>query len=216
MKKILNICLLAILVSCQTVPSYNSTNIGLGKDPQLPEPSISFIPTVNIARASSWPEGIKPQVKDGFIITEYSRELTHPRWLYVLPNGDILVAQSNKQPPKKIKGLKDLVAGYIMKRAGAGVVLDESAREHARRHRESRPCAGRANQRANHAWADCFRAASAITSRGGESARRDRRARRASAISATSARHRRLHHVRERAAQSTFVRQVGSANQDSR
>ena len=121
MKKILNICLLAILVSCQTAPSYNSTNFGVGKDPQLPEPSISFIPTVNIARASSWPEGIKPQVKDGFIITEYSRELTHPRWLYVLPNGDILVAQSNKQPPKKTKGLKDFVAGYIMKRAGAGV-----------------------------------------------------------------------------------------------
>ncbi len=121
MKKILNICLFATLVSCQTAAVNYSTNIGVGKDPQLPEPSTSIIPIVNIAKASSWPEGVQPQVKEGFIISEYSRELIHPRWLYVLPNGDILVAQSNKQSPKKTQGLKDLIARYIMKRAGAGV-----------------------------------------------------------------------------------------------
>ncbi len=120
MKKISYIFLLVILFSCQTIPSADSPALSLGKDPQLPEPSSSIIPTVNIAKASQWPEGITPKVKDNFRINLYSKELTHPRWLYVLPNGDVLVAQSNKQSPKKTRGLKDLIAGYIMKRAGAG------------------------------------------------------------------------------------------------
>jgi glucose/arabinose dehydrogenase len=121
MKKILGIFLLSILFSCQTAPMVDSSIVTLGNNPVLPEPSTSIIPTVNIAKASQWPDGVMPQVKDGLTINLYSKELIHPRWLYVLPNGDVLVAQSNKQSPKKTQGLKDLVAGYIMKRAGAGI-----------------------------------------------------------------------------------------------
>ena len=121
MKKILGILLLSILFSCQTAPVVDSSIVTLGNNPVLPEPSTSIIPTVNIAKGSKWPDGVMPHVKDGLTINLYSKELIHPRWLYVLPNGDVLVAQSNKQSPKKTQGLKDLVAGYIMKRAGAGI-----------------------------------------------------------------------------------------------
>jgi glucose/arabinose dehydrogenase len=121
MKKILGILLLSILFSCQTTPMVDSSIVTLGNNPALPEPSTSIIPTVNIAKASQWPDGVMPHVKDGLTINLYSKELIHPRWLYVLPNGDVLVAQSNKQSPKKTQGLKDLVAGYIMKLAGAGI-----------------------------------------------------------------------------------------------
>ena len=120
MKKILSIFILGILFSCQTISSSDLPPSSLGVNPQLPEPSVSIIPTVNIAKASKWPDNMTPVVHDNFAINLYSRELTHPRWLYVLPNGDVLVAQSNKQPPKKEQGLKDRIAGFIMKRAGAG------------------------------------------------------------------------------------------------
>ena len=79
-----------------------------------------MIPTVNIAKASEWPEGVIPRVKDGLSINLYSKALVHPRWLHVLPNGDVLVAQSNKQAAQKSKSLKALVAEFVMKRAGAG------------------------------------------------------------------------------------------------
>ena len=121
MKKIISIFLIVILYSCQTIPSADLPISSVGKNPQLPEPSPSIIPTVIIAKASQWPQGQMPHVKEGFNINLYSKELIHPRWLYVLPNGDVLVAQSNKQPPKKTSSLKDLVAKYIMKRAGAGI-----------------------------------------------------------------------------------------------
>jgi len=75
MKKIISIFLLSILFACQTIPSANSPPLSLGKDPQLPEPSSSIIPTVNIAKASQWPEGITPKVKESFRINLYSKEL---------------------------------------------------------------------------------------------------------------------------------------------
>jgi len=108
------------LLACQSISSNSDRMLGLGKNPILPEPSTSFIPTVNIAKASQWPDGVMPHVNDNFLINVYSKELIHPRWLYVLPNGDVLVAQSNKQPSKKNKGLKDVISEHFMKQAGAG------------------------------------------------------------------------------------------------
>jgi glucose/arabinose dehydrogenase len=120
MKIIISIFVLCIFLSCRTITTAEVPTSTIGRNPKLPEPSISIIPTVNIAKASEWPDKLTPIVSDNFAINLYSKELTHPRWLCVLPNGDILVAQSNKQPPKKSQGLKDLIAKFIMKRAGAG------------------------------------------------------------------------------------------------
>src|SRR5262245_50164274 len=76
---------------------------GMGPKPVLPEPRKSVIPTVNVATANSWAEGAKPTPAPGLKVTAYATNLEHPRWLYVLPNGDVLVAETNA-PPKPEDG----------------------------------------------------------------------------------------------------------------
>jgi len=68
---------------------------GMGPDPALPEPNPSLIPTVNIAPAKGWPSGMTPKAAPGLSVTAFATSLDHPRWLYVLPNGDVLVAETN-------------------------------------------------------------------------------------------------------------------------
>jgi glucose/arabinose dehydrogenase len=97
---------------------------GEGANPTLPPPVKSLIPTVNIAPAQGWPEGVMPTASAGFKLTALARGLDHPRWVYVLPNGDVLVAESNKPTPppdQQPKGFKAWVMKIVMKRAGAGV-----------------------------------------------------------------------------------------------
>ncbi|MGC3874923.1 PQQ-dependent sugar dehydrogenase [Halomonas sp. GXIMD04776] len=92
---------------------------GTGPNPQLPEPNETLIPTVNIAPATGWPSGAKPTAIEGAEVTAFADGLDHPRWLYVLPNGDVLVAETNR-PPKEAGGIRAWVMGWFMKRAGAG------------------------------------------------------------------------------------------------
>ncbi len=92
----------------------------VGPDPILPPPHTAMIPTVNIAKAVGWPSGKKPVAAKGFKVNEFAGKLDHPRWIYVLPNNDILVAETNK-PAKDAEGVKEWVQGKVMKRAGAGV-----------------------------------------------------------------------------------------------
>jgi len=66
----------------------------VGPSPVLPAPKRTLIPTVNIAPARGWPVGGKPTAAGAFLVTAYARGLDHPRWLYVLPNGDVLVAET--------------------------------------------------------------------------------------------------------------------------
>ncbi|WP_371735944.1 sorbosone dehydrogenase family protein [Acidovorax sp. SRB_14] len=100
--------------------------VGVGPHPRLPAPEKSLLPTVNIAPALGWPQGQGPQAMAGLTVTALARGLDHPRWVYVLPNGDVLVAESNKpdkptDADKDNKGIKGWVMGKVMKRAGAGV-----------------------------------------------------------------------------------------------
>ena len=97
-------------------------NASAGPDPNLPAPSKSIIPTVNIATAKGWPQGTTPKPASGLLVRALADHLEHPRWLYVLPNGDVLVAETNAPPkPEDGKGIK----GWFMKTgaeaAGAGV-----------------------------------------------------------------------------------------------
>lgn len=93
-----------------------------GPSPQLPEPTTSPIPTVNIAPAKGWPEGGKPIPAAGLAVTAFARGLVHPRWLLVLPNGDVLVAESNApKRPQEGKGIKGMVYQAVQGWAGAGV-----------------------------------------------------------------------------------------------
>jgi glucose/arabinose dehydrogenase len=103
---------------------------GIGPTPQLPTPNKTLIPTVNIAPAVGWTDTAGPSAPEGFAVTALARGLDHPRWVYVLPNGDVLVVESNKPP--KPEGAKDggdglfararsMVMGSVMERAGAQV-----------------------------------------------------------------------------------------------
>lgn len=95
---------------------------GIGPDPVLPPPRQTLIPTVDIAPARGWPAGAAPIPAPGLKVTAFAEGLDHPRWLYVLPDGDVLVAETNAPPrPKDETGIKGWIAGLIMDRAGAGV-----------------------------------------------------------------------------------------------
>jgi glucose/arabinose dehydrogenase len=93
-----------------------------GPRPTLAPPVKSLIPTLHVAPAEGWPAGGAPRAPASFTVTPLAQGLDHPRWLYVLPNGDVLVAETNKpaaQPPER--GIKAWVAKLVSKRAGAGV-----------------------------------------------------------------------------------------------
>ena len=95
---------------------------GIGPSPKLPEPNKTLIPTVNIAEAVGWPDGAKPTPAQGLKVVAFAEGLDHPRWLYVLPNGDVLVAETNAPPkPDDAKGIRGWVMKKVMGRAGAGV-----------------------------------------------------------------------------------------------
>jgi glucose/arabinose dehydrogenase len=95
---------------------------GMGPSPNLPPPVTSALPTVHIAPAKGWAPGATPVAANGLAVNALARGLQHPRWLYVLPNGDVLVAESNAPPkPDDAKGIKGWVMKKIQAAAGAGV-----------------------------------------------------------------------------------------------
>jgi glucose/arabinose dehydrogenase len=94
---------------------------GVGPRPTIPEPARTLIPTVHIAPARGWPEGAAPVAAPEMAVNAFARGLDHPRWLHVLPNGDVLVAESNAPPkPEDGKGIRGWFMKMVMKRAGAG------------------------------------------------------------------------------------------------
>ena len=106
--------------SCEKA-SVNVTQ-GYGPDPVLPAPRHPLIPTVHIAPATGWPEGATPTASPDLRVGAFARGLDHPRWLHVLPNGDVLVAESNAPAQHDAgSGLKGFVMGLVMARAGAAV-----------------------------------------------------------------------------------------------
>jgi glucose/arabinose dehydrogenase len=125
-----NILLLAIsvsaltlpLASCSEPPETASAEQTFGPSPTLPAPQNSWIPTVNVATAKGWPDGAKPTAANGMAVNAFATGLDHPRTVYVLPNGDVLVAESNAPPkPDDDKGFKAWATHLVMGRAGAGV-----------------------------------------------------------------------------------------------
>ncbi len=116
---------LALCSACLSACSSNATlpsGAGFGANPVLPAPQHHWIPTVNTAPAIGWPEGQAPVAAAGLAVNAFAVGLAHPRWLYVLPNGDVLVAESDAPPkPDDAKGVKGLVMKRIMKNAGSGL-----------------------------------------------------------------------------------------------
>ena len=115
------VVMLAGLAACGDTAMLAATE-GMGANPTLPLPQSSLIPTVNIAPATGWPEGTMPTAMAGLNVMPLATGLDHPRWVYVLPNGDVLVAETNAPPkPEDGKGIKGWVMKKVMAKAGAGV-----------------------------------------------------------------------------------------------
>lgn len=94
----------------------------VGRDPPIPEPRKTWIPTIDIAMAKGWPKGAKPAAPDDLSVEAFAGGLDHPRWLYVLPNGDVLVAETNApKRPEEARGIKGFVYRTLQSWAGAGV-----------------------------------------------------------------------------------------------
>jgi glucose/arabinose dehydrogenase len=92
-----------------------------GPNPVLPPPNKTLIPTVNIATAKGWPEDGKPKGAAGLGVNAFAKGLEHPRWLFVLPNGDVLVAEHAPQRPDDAKGIKGWAYKTVQNWVGAGV-----------------------------------------------------------------------------------------------
>ncbi len=119
--KRLVVLLILPLTACAIGPSSSADN-GFGASPAMPAPQSTLLPMVNIAPVQARPDGSMPSAPDGFSVTRFAGGLAHPRWIYTLPNGDVLVAESDA--PKEHdegSGLFGWVRRQVMKRAGAGV-----------------------------------------------------------------------------------------------
>jgi glucose/arabinose dehydrogenase len=114
---LLLVTLAIVLVACGDSAQLPE-EAAVGSNPTLPPPNPTLIPTVNVAPAKGWPEGAKPKPAPGLESNAFATGLDHPRWLHVLPNGDVLVAETNA-PPREAKGVKGMVMQFYMKRAGA-------------------------------------------------------------------------------------------------
>ena len=93
----------------------------VGPHPVIKPVDKHLLPTMQIAVAKGWPANARPKAAPGVAVSPFATGLNHPRWLYVLPNGDVLVAETNAPPkPDDAKGIKGKVMGMVQKRAGAG------------------------------------------------------------------------------------------------
>ncbi len=110
---------LLALTACGRV-SHLSISEGMGPKPFLPPPQSCLVPTVNIAPAVGWPADTLPIPANGTRVNAFANGLDHPRWLYVLPNGDVLVAETNAPPkPDDTRGVVGWITNLLMQRAGA-------------------------------------------------------------------------------------------------
>ncbi len=109
----------ALLSGCGS-PARLPVSAGFGADPTLPTPEKQLLPTVFVANAKGWGETERPTAAEGLSVTAYAAGLDHPRWLYVLPNGDVLVAETNAPPkPQDARNVRGWVQRHVMKRAGS-------------------------------------------------------------------------------------------------
>ena len=109
------------IVACGTVAQLPLSET-VGTNPKLPAAQKELIPTVNVAEATGWSATGAPTPASGMVVTRFAVGLDHPRWVYVLPNGDVLVAESAAPPrPEDGKGVKAQAMKFFMKRAGSAV-----------------------------------------------------------------------------------------------
>ncbi len=105
-----------VMVAC--APIAPAQDQGYGANPALPAPEKAGLPVINVARAVGWPAGAAPSAPDGFVVSRFAEDLDHPRWIYLAPNGDVMVAESSTAPSRG-GGITGWVANSMQRRAGA-------------------------------------------------------------------------------------------------
>jgi glucose/arabinose dehydrogenase len=116
------LALVSLAISACFASSNTPISAGQGRDPALPEAHTRLIPTVLVAKATGWLANARPLAAPGLRVEEFARELDHPRWLYVLPNGDVLVAETNApERPDEGKGIRGWFFARFAKKAGGAV-----------------------------------------------------------------------------------------------
>jgi len=91
---------------------------GLGTDPKLAPTDGPLIPTTNAANVQGWPAGRTPSAPRGFAVTQFAAGLDHPRWLYQLPNGDVLAAEADTR--RQTDSLVSRVFNWLRRNDGSG------------------------------------------------------------------------------------------------
>lgn len=127
LRKILLVLLMLLVIAAGVIWWFTRPDVAklgandvAGRFPTLSATRQESIPTVKVAKAVGWPQGASPSAAAGLTVNAFARSLDHPRWLYRLPNGDVLVAESNS-PPREGGGVTMWVMKKLMSRAGAGV-----------------------------------------------------------------------------------------------
>jgi glucose/arabinose dehydrogenase len=131
MSRMSHICNVAILIVLGlvggywylTTPDKAKLDIGAiqGAVPKVTEIRAESFPTVQIAEIVRWAKGAMPKPSKGLVVKPFADGLDHPRWLNILPNGDVLVAEST-QPAREPSGLMDRLAKNMMKKANGSDV----------------------------------------------------------------------------------------------
>ena len=115
------VCLGSVVLAACGDSSKLPEQASIGSNPTIPAPQDSLIPTVKIAPAKGWPDNGNPKAADELAVNALAKGLEHPRWLFVLPNGDVLVAESDgPDRPEEGKGLKGWIYKTVQKWAGSG------------------------------------------------------------------------------------------------
>ncbi len=115
------IALCVIATACGT-SAHLPVSAGIGVHPVLPPPEQALIPVVNVVTRKGWSHDATPMAADGLTVRAFARGLDHPRWIYVLPDGDVLVAETNApRRPDDGKGIKGVFFRIFQRKAGGGV-----------------------------------------------------------------------------------------------
>ena len=112
----------ALSLTACSAPGSDDPFVGFGPNPKLPPPNTSLIPSIGVPDVVHWPAGAAPKAPAGFTVTRYAEGLDHPRWLLVLPNGDVLAAEAAappKPPGTKEKGVRAFFQKMLMKKVGS-------------------------------------------------------------------------------------------------
>jgi glucose/arabinose dehydrogenase len=115
-------CLAAFALAGCSSKGSSDPFVGFGPNPPLPAPQKSLLPTVGVPKVAGWPPGAAPKAPPGFTVVRYAEGLDHPRWVYVLPNGDTLVAESAGEPSnadKDNQGIKGFFQKMLMRQVGS-------------------------------------------------------------------------------------------------